>query len=164
MATRPVGSTAHIVGAAGNALRSRPTHSVLGPRLRGDDGGFKDSGQGAAELRPYERVPCYLSSMSSALPVLKFRPVIMPKPWGGDGLWRFLKKGAPGDDGMGESWELSDRPEGETPVMGGPLDGARLADLLARDPVSLLGPDLASRKAGAHFPLLYKFIPAREKL
>jgi mannose-6-phosphate isomerase len=95
------------------------------------------------------------------LPVLKFRPVLMPKPWGGDGLWRFLKKGAPGDDRMGESWELSDRPEGETRVAGGSLDGARLTDLLRRDPVALLGTDLPP---GGHFPLLYKFISAREKL
>jgi mannose-6-phosphate isomerase len=102
--------------------------------------------------------------MSSALPVLKFRPVLMPKPWGGDGLWRFLKKGAPGDDRMGESWELSDRSEGETPILGGPLDGVRLADLLARDPAALLGQDLAAKHAGEHFPLLYKFISAREKL
>jgi mannose-6-phosphate isomerase len=95
------------------------------------------------------------------LPVLKFRPVLMPKPWGGDGLWRFLKKGAPEDDRMGESWELSDRPEGETLVEGGPLDGARLADLLRREPVALVGAD---QPPGGRFPLLYKFIWAREKL
>jgi mannose-6-phosphate isomerase len=85
----------------------------------------------------------------------------MPKPWGGDGLWRFLKKGAPGDDRVGESWELSDRPEGETSVAGGVLDRVRLTDLMRRDPVALLGPDLPPK---GHFPLLYKFISAREKL
>lgn len=97
----------------------------------------------------------------SSLPVLKFRPVLMSKPWGGDGLWRFLKKGAPGDDRVGESWELSDRPEGETLVAGGALDGVGLGELMRRDPMALLGADLP---ATGHFPLLYKFISAREKL
>ena len=45
------------------------------------------------------------------LPLLKFTPVLLPKPWGGDALWRVLGKGGPADDRMGESWELSDRDE-----------------------------------------------------
>jgi mannose-6-phosphate isomerase len=102
--------------------------------------------------------------MPVVLPVMKFRPVLMPKPWGGNGLWRTLKKGAPGDDRIGESWELSDRPEGETSVLGGPLDGARLSELVTKDPAALLGQDLVPAEAGGHFPLLYKFISAREKL
>jgi mannose-6-phosphate isomerase len=91
-------------------------------------------------------------------PVLKFSPVLMPKPWGGDALWRVLGKGEATDEGMGESWELSDRPEGESRVAEGPLAGRTLRELVAEDANFLLG------EAAARFPLLYKFISAREKL
>jgi len=98
------------------------------------------------------------------LPVLKFRPVLMPKPWGGDGLWRVLRKGAPGDVQMGESWELSDRPEGETVVSGGPFEGKKFAELVRDHAQALMGEDARRLSPGGHFPLLYKFISAREKL
>jgi mannose-6-phosphate isomerase len=92
------------------------------------------------------------------LPVLKFRPILLRKPWGGDGLWHVLGKGAPADTDMGESWELSDRPEAETLVADGPFAGASLKALIQSHGAELLGP------AAEGFPLLYKFICAREKL
>jgi mannose-6-phosphate isomerase len=93
-------------------------------------------------------------------PVLKFDPILLPKPWGGDGLWRALGKGRAEDRDMGESWELSDRPEAETRVSGGPFAGRTLRSLMAEDAAGLLG-DLPG---DGGFPLLYKFISAREKL
>lgn len=95
------------------------------------------------------------------LPLLKLRPVLFPKPWGGDALWRVLHKGNPGDTGMGESWEVSDRPEAPSVVAEGPLAGKTLADVLATHAPDVLG-DAA--KASQDFPLLHKFISAREKL
>jgi len=98
------------------------------------------------------------------LPLLKFSPVLMSKPWGGDALWRDLRKGKATDEHMGESWELSDRPEGATLVAEGPLAGITFADLLKDHAAEVLG-DAASGDAQiGHFPLLYKFISAREKL
>jgi mannose-6-phosphate isomerase len=97
------------------------------------------------------------------LPLLKFSPVLLAKPWGGDALYRVLGKGDAGDARMGESWELSDRPEAPSRVSEGPLAGRALADLLgedARAPSEILG-DLPADRG---FPLLYKFIAAREKL
>jgi mannose-6-phosphate isomerase len=101
------------------------------------------------------------------LPLLKFSPVLLPKPWGGDALWRLLRKGSPEEDRMGESWELSDRAEARTPVAEGPLAGKTLTEILAGHGSALLGdfgdlPGNSSKKPG--FPLLYKFISAREKL
>lgn len=95
------------------------------------------------------------------LPLLKLRPVLLPKPWGGDALWRVLRKGNPGDTGMGEAWEVSDRPEAPSVVAEGPLAGKTLADVLATHAPDVLG-DAA--KASQDFPLLHKFISAREKL
>ncbi len=116
------------------------------------------------------------------LPLLKFSPVLHPKPWGGDALWRTLGKGEPTDERMGEAWELSDRPEGMSVVSDGPLAGRTLRELLSRDGAAILG-DLGDDPVGkrgndpgehrgpdgevsgaASFPLLYKFIAAREKL
>ncbi len=96
--------------------------------------------------------------MSPPIPLLKFRPMLLPKPWGGDGLTRVLGKGTPGATGLGESWELSDRPEAETRVDGGEYDGVGLSELIRRHGRDLLG------EAAGRFPLLYKFISAREKL
>lgn len=119
------------------------------------------------------------------LPLLTFRAVLHSKPWGGDALWHRLGKGQPTDTHMGESWELSDRPEGMSTVSGGPLAGRTLRDLLATDGAAILGDvrgdggdgsdggmrDNRAEHAGSphvsgdvSFPLLYKFIAAREKL
>ena len=112
------------------------------------------------------------SYFASVLPLLKLRPILLPKPWGGDALWRVLRKGEPGDDGMGEAWEVSDRPEAPSVVAEGPLAGTTLAGVLETHAADVLG-----RFAGADgedgttvgntaaaFPLLHKFISAREKL
>jgi mannose-6-phosphate isomerase len=105
------------------------------------------------------------------LPLLKFSPVLLAKPWGGDALWRLLGKGSAIDDRMGESWELSDRPEAPTPVAEGPLAGKTITEILAGHAVDLMGNgvDITGPKTGnssenTAFPLLYKFIGAREKL
>lgn len=95
------------------------------------------------------------------LPLLKFMPVLQTKPWGGDALWRVLRKGNPADDRMGEAWELSDRPEASSLVSEGPYAGKTFAEVLAAHAAQILGTDAA---ADAAFPLLYKFISAREKL
>ena len=45
---------------------------------------------------------------------LKFQPILQSRIWGGDGLYRKLRKGNSTDQGIGESWELSDRPDFST--------------------------------------------------
>ena len=90
---------------------------------------------------------------------LKFKPVLLSKPWGGHALWKILGKGGADDIKMGESWELSDRPEAATKVVDGRLDGVNLPGLIER-----FGGDLLGAEFAGGFPLLYKFICAREKL
>ncbi len=94
----------------------------------------------------------------SPLPPLKFKPVLLPKPWGGNALWKVLGKGEVGDKNMGESWELSDRDEASTVVKGGAFDGTSFSAILSGHSRELSGKLLSA------FPLLYKFICAREKL
>ena len=93
------------------------------------------------------------------LPLLKFDPILLSKPWGGDALWRVLNKGSSNDLNGGEAWELSDRPEAATKVAGGRLDGMHLPELIVQYGKELFGADFAGG-----FPLLYKFICSREKL
>ena len=95
-----------------------------------------------------------------SLPLLKFQPILLPKPWGGDGLWRVLGKGRQEDVNIGESWELSARSEALTQVVEGPFAGKNLKDIVALNGEELFGQPASS----SVFPLLYKFIYAREKL
>src|ERR1700749_1312295 len=94
------------------------------------------------------------------LPILKFEPVLLEKPWGGNSLWRLLQKGKPEDSRMGESWEISDRSEAPSRIVAGALNGLDLQDVLTERDRDLLGEASAQKS----FPLLYKFICTREKL
>jgi mannose-6-phosphate isomerase len=93
---------------------------------------------------------------------LLFTPVIQDKLWGGDGLWRKLGKGSAASLRAGESWELSDRPEAPTAIASGRFTGKSLRDLWPLAGPALMGK--AWRSDLATFPLLYKFISAREAL
>ncbi len=93
---------------------------------------------------------------------LKFQPILQSRIWGGDGLYRKLRKGKASDLDIGESWELSDRADYSTVVIDGTFAGQKFKDLFARHSRDILGsqyhPSLAT------FPLLFKFIFAREPL
>ncbi len=93
---------------------------------------------------------------------LLFTPVIQDKLWGGDGLWRHLSKGDASQTRAGESWEVSDRREAVTSVAVGQFAGQSLRQLMEKAGPSLIGLQSAADKN--EFPLLYKFICAREAL
>jgi len=92
---------------------------------------------------------------------LVFEPIFQQRIWGGDKLSRILGKEARG--GTGESWELSGVDGHISVVANGPLSGLTLSDLLERHPVEILGQKVYDR-FGATFPLLFKFIDARQDL
>lgn len=103
---------------------------------------------------------------------LFLKPVIQDKLWGGDGLWRYLRKGEASQSHAGESWELSDRPEASSTIASGRFAGMSLNRLMAQAGPVILGSQWHSAAekstsqtgAQAAFPLLYKFIYAREAL
>ncbi|HSK90156.1 MAG TPA: type I phosphomannose isomerase catalytic subunit [Euzebyales bacterium] len=105
----------------------------------------------------------------SELPPLRLDPVLVPKPWGGRRLADF-GKALPPDEMIGESWEVADLTEApgsavddpRSRVAGGPLAGAALGDLVDRFGADLLGS--AAPTAEGRFPLLVKFLDAREHL
>lgn len=98
----------------------------------------------------------------SGAPLWPFRlePILKQKVWGGDRLSRFPSKGVAAGDRIGESWEASGLPGEDNVVATGPCAGERLSDLTARLGTGLVGPELPAPE----FPLLVKFLDARERL
>ncbi len=95
-----------------------------------------------------------------ALPVV-FEPRFKPKPWGGRQLAALLGKRLPPDVPIGESWELVSLPGDESAVAAGPLAGRPLSSLVESWGSRLLG---NARLVDGRFPLLIKFLDARENL
>ena len=84
-----------------------------------------------------------------------FEPFLRPQVWGGSRLAHFGKALLPGDDRIGESWELSGHPLHISRVEQGELAGQLLSDLWANRRKSLVGP----RYVGPdRFPLLIKLL------
>ena len=92
----------------------------------------------------------------------KFSPILKNTIWGGTKIAPFkniqtqLRK-------VGESWEISGVPGNETVVSNGPDAGRKLNDLVAEQKEALVGRANYER-FGNEFPLLIKFIDARDDL
>ena len=92
----------------------------------------------------------------------KFSPILKNTIWGGTKIAPFknihtqLRK-------IGESWEVSGVPGNETVVSEGPYAGRKLNDLVAEQKEQLVGRANYER-FGNEFPLLIKFIDARDDL
>ncbi len=93
---------------------------------------------------------------------LRLVPVYFDKVWGGRRLAAVLGRDIPAGN-VGESWEVSDHPHGPSVAAHGPDAGVSLHELIARDPVGMLGTRVNARWHGA-FPLLVKYIDAEDKL
>ena len=93
---------------------------------------------------------------------LKFQPILKNKIWGGQKLQQLLNKPTTATD-AGESWEISDV-EGDTSVVAnGPLEGTSLKSLMETYTSDLMGAK-NYRQFGTKFPLLIKFIDAKQDL
>ena len=92
---------------------------------------------------------------------LLFQPVFMERVWGGRNLERLYQKPLPAGKVIGESWEISDRPEAVSVIANGPLAGKTLRWLMEEHRRDLLG---SSADAAGRFPLLVKILDAQETL
>lgn len=93
---------------------------------------------------------------------LKFRPILKPVIWGGEKIAPY--KGIATDrHDIGESWELSGVAGDESVVAAGEYAGMRLPELIARFKGGLVGEKVYAAH-GTEFPLLIKFIDARQDL
>jgi len=101
--------------------------------------------------------------MTTKLYPLKFDPILKYRVWGGDKLQTYLKKDFKGQKNIGESWELSGVDGDISVVKNGFLKGNSLTELMEVYMGDLMG-ERVFEKFGLSFPLLIKFIDAREAL
>ena len=100
--------------------------------------------------------------MNSKFYPLKFQPILKEKIWGGQKLNTLLDKPTQLSN-IGESWEISDVEGDESIVSNGALKGQSLKDLLVSYTSDLIG-EKNYATFGDKFPLLIKFIDAKEDL
>lgn len=93
---------------------------------------------------------------------LKFKPLLKQTIWGGDKIIPF-KQLSESLENVGESWEISGVKDNETIVADGPLEGKSLNTIVEEMGAKLVGRDNYKR-FGNEFPLLIKFIDARNDL
>ena len=94
--------------------------------------------------------------------LFKFEPLLKQTIWGGNKIVAF--KHIQSDmENVGESWEISGVPGDESIVANGEYKGKNLNDVLAEMKEKLVGEENYKR-FGDRFPLLIKFIDARQDL
>lgn len=93
---------------------------------------------------------------------LKFKSILKSIIWGGDEICKF-KKITPVEDGVGESWEISGVEGNISLVANGELENKSLEELISSYKEQLVGKK-NYESFGTKFPLLIKFIDARDNL
>jgi mannose-6-phosphate isomerase len=93
---------------------------------------------------------------------LTFVPILKDRIWGGTKLKTYLNKDIVSQT-TGESWEISTVPGDISVVRSGALSGKNINEVIALYPEEILGITVISR-FGKQFPLLFKFIDAKEDL
>jgi mannose-6-phosphate isomerase len=88
---------------------------------------------------------------------LTFKPIYKDYLWGGTQIFEHYGREHAGSI-CAESWEISERPEGNSIVLNGPLAGKTLGELSRCYGQGLIG------RETAHFPLLLKLIDAKQAL
>jgi len=98
---------------------------------------------------------------STALYPLLFQPIFKERVWGGRNLESLFGKPLPPGRPIGESWEISDRPDDVSVIANGPLAGRNLHWLVQHHARDLLG---AVTPLEGRFPLLVKILDAQQDL
>ena len=93
---------------------------------------------------------------------LQFTPILKERIWGGEKLKTEFNKPITSSI-TGESWELSTVPGDVSVVSNGVYQGKSLEELIDVNPSDLLG-SVVCHRFGKQFPLLFKFLDAREDL
>ena len=94
--------------------------------------------------------------------ILKFKPLLKTTIWGGEKIVPFKHLDS-NEKQVGESWEVSGVKDNESIVAEGDYAGWKLNDLVASLKDKLVGKENYER-FGNEFPLLVKFIDARQQL
>ncbi|MFZ4671800.1 MAG: type I phosphomannose isomerase catalytic subunit [Flavobacterium sp.] len=100
--------------------------------------------------------------MSMKLYPLQFEPILKERIWGGTKLKNYLNKPIMSNS-TGESWEISTVENDVSVVSNGVYKGKSLNDLINEFPEAILGTTVYA-KFGKQFPLLFKYLDARDDL
>ncbi|TPD69728.1 type I phosphomannose isomerase catalytic subunit [Flavobacterium microcysteis] len=100
--------------------------------------------------------------MSLHIYPLVFEPILKERIWGGTKLKTVFDKPIQSET-TGESWELSTVPGDISRIAVGEYKGKLLSELISQYPEEILGKTV-HRKFGTEFPLLFKFIDAKDDL
>lgn len=100
--------------------------------------------------------------MKTELYPLVFEPILKDRIWGGIKLQSLLNKEIPTPT-TGESWEISTVSGDVSLVANGVYCGLSINELISRYPTAILGTKV-ERQFGIVFPLLFKFLDAKEDL
>jgi mannose-6-phosphate isomerase len=100
--------------------------------------------------------------MSSKIYPLQFNAILKERIWGGEKLKTILNKPITSNI-TGESWELSTVEGDVSVVANGEYKGKSLTELIEEYPSEILGTAVHER-FGKQFPLLFKYLDAREDL
>jgi mannose-6-phosphate isomerase len=92
-----------------------------------------------------------------------FKPIFKERVWGGRNLEKLYGKSLPAGP-IGESWEITDRPEGVSIIANGPLAGQSLRWLMENHRTELLGREASGAPPSQPFPLLVKILDAQQTL
>jgi mannose-6-phosphate isomerase len=93
--------------------------------------------------------------------ILRFKPLYQDRVWGGRVLETKLGRALPASRPIGESWEIVDRPEAQSVINGGTLDGLSLRTAIESHGAAIMGP---SWPVSRPFPILVKWLDCRERL
>ena len=106
--------------------------------------------------------------MSLSLSPLTFEPIFQERIWGGQKLADLFGKKLPPNKRIGESWELVDRDDAQSVVVGGPYNGKTLHHLWKQHRREIFGEGTKAADDSAalpdRFPLLIKLLDAEDKL
>ena len=100
--------------------------------------------------------------MSLQLYPIVFEPILKERIWGGTKLKTEFNKNITSEI-TGESWELSNVKGDVSVISNGEYEGKSLNDLISEFPEAILGAKIY-KQFGTEFPLLFKFIDAKEDL
>jgi len=93
--------------------------------------------------------------------LLRFAPLYQERVWGGRALADTLGRALPPGAVIGESWEIVDRLEAQSLVIGGPWAGRTLREVLEKETPAVMGPAWSPARP---FPILVKWLDARDRM
>ncbi len=92
---------------------------------------------------------------------IKFKPIYMERVWGGTNLKKEFNRDTQPGKVIGESWEISDRPEACSVICGGQYDGKTIRQAIEADSTNIMGPNWDKNKK---FPILVKWLDCEQRL